>query len=291
MSQPAGSTYRCPNCATSVAGKFCPECGQPRDIHVRSVGEVWHDVTHTVTHVDSRAWQTLRLLVLRPGELTCEFFRGRLARYLPPFRLYLVLSVLYFAASAGLSSLDGEPPTPSVSVQPSASPAGPARCHLSLQLPGMGDISPRLNQACERVLADGGRHFKDVFRATAPKLMFALVPLVAAFALLLYWRPRRLYAEHLVFFLHGQALLFLVQTVLDLANSLGQRLPIAQPALAVVRVALAIYLCWYYYRAMRRFYGQGATRTLVKYGLLACTYLVLLGLTLLVGVVYTALHA
>ena len=60
-------------------------------------------------------------------------------------------------------------------------------------------------------LDGGGRHFAERFAATAPKLMFVFLPLMAGVALLFYWRPRRsLYAEHLVVFLHNHAFTFLL---------------------------------------------------------------------------------
>ena len=45
-------------------------------------------------------WQTLQLLVARPGQLTREFIAERHQQYLPPFRLYLVISLFFFALSA-----------------------------------------------------------------------------------------------------------------------------------------------------------------------------------------------
>jgi len=53
-------------------------------------------------NADSRVWRTLWPLAFRPGLLTQEFLRGRRARYTPPFRMYLVLSLLFFL----LASLD-----------------------------------------------------------------------------------------------------------------------------------------------------------------------------------------
>ena len=67
-----------------------------------------------------------------------------------------------------------------------------------------------LSRACEKIRSDGGGHFAERFAATAPKLMFLFLPLMAAVALLFYWRPRRLYAEHLVLFLHNHAFTFLL---------------------------------------------------------------------------------
>jgi hypothetical protein len=46
--------------------------------------------------LDSRLWQTLVPLVIRPGQLTRDYLLGRRARFMPPFRTYLVLSVVFF---------------------------------------------------------------------------------------------------------------------------------------------------------------------------------------------------
>ena len=51
---------------------------------------------HDLAHLDSRVWRTLIALLLRPGRLTNEFVAGRRTLYLPPFRLYLVLSLIFF---------------------------------------------------------------------------------------------------------------------------------------------------------------------------------------------------
>ena len=47
---------------------------------------------------DSRLWATLRALFARPGHLSAEFSRNRRASYLPPFRLYLFSSIVFFFA-------------------------------------------------------------------------------------------------------------------------------------------------------------------------------------------------
>jgi eukaryotic-like serine/threonine-protein kinase len=61
--------------------------------------DLFHDVTHEFLHVDSKIFRTVKLLLLKPGFLTREYFEGRRVRYVSPIRLYLVFSVLYFAAS------------------------------------------------------------------------------------------------------------------------------------------------------------------------------------------------
>jgi hypothetical protein len=61
----------------------------------------------------------------RPGRLTREFFAGHRASYLPPFRLYLVLSVLCFLV-AGLPGDEPKSPQNIVRAVPGAAPAGAA---------------------------------------------------------------------------------------------------------------------------------------------------------------------
>lgn len=54
------------------------------------------DFIEDVSQADARVWRTLRLLALRPGELTCEYLRGKRASFTPPLRLYVALSLLLF---------------------------------------------------------------------------------------------------------------------------------------------------------------------------------------------------
>ncbi|HEY7377064.1 MAG TPA: DUF3667 domain-containing protein [Steroidobacteraceae bacterium] len=57
---------------------------------------LFHYLLHDLVDLDSRVWRTLTALLLHPGRLTNEFITGRRTFYLPPLRLYLVLSLVYF---------------------------------------------------------------------------------------------------------------------------------------------------------------------------------------------------
>ena len=67
------------------------------DVSLRSLG---HEAFHEFAHVDGKLWQTLRVLVTKPGELTKQFLEGRRKRYISPVRLYLTCSLLFFALAA-----------------------------------------------------------------------------------------------------------------------------------------------------------------------------------------------
>jgi hypothetical protein len=94
----------CANCNALLSGRYCSSCGQRADTQAHSLGHFLGEATELLTHADSRVWATLWPLLARPGFLTREYFSGRRARYLQPFRLYLIMSVLFFVLSAVLGS-------------------------------------------------------------------------------------------------------------------------------------------------------------------------------------------
>src|SRR5690606_35615876 len=61
-----------------------------------SLSEVFSDLADIVFNVDSRVFRSLFDLYFRPGFLTTEYIAGRRARYVTPFRLFFVLSVIAF---------------------------------------------------------------------------------------------------------------------------------------------------------------------------------------------------
>jgi len=102
---PKPTTHVCANCHAELSGEYCAACGQRDEPHLHTVTHFASEAFESISHADSRLWKTLWYLVSRPGFLTREFFQGRRVAYLPPFRLYLVISVFFFLAVG----LPGEP--------------------------------------------------------------------------------------------------------------------------------------------------------------------------------------
>jgi hypothetical protein len=90
---------QCLNCETPLTGDFCHNCGQTAHIH-RSMGHVLEEVVHGITHLDSRTWRSLPMLLWRPGTLTRNYVMGKRARYVPPFGMFLASVFAMFLAFA-----------------------------------------------------------------------------------------------------------------------------------------------------------------------------------------------
>ncbi len=86
----------CLNCGARLRGQYCGTCGQRSRSRLISLWELISDAFGDLFEIDSRLWQTLVPLLIRPGRLTHDYLQGRRARYMPPFRMYLVLSLLFF---------------------------------------------------------------------------------------------------------------------------------------------------------------------------------------------------
>ena len=98
----AAEAHACPNCGAPVHGPYCHACGQSEKGMVRHLSEVFSDLADIVFNVDSRVFRSLFDLYFRPGFLTTEYIAGRRARYVTPFRLFFVLSLIAFFSMQSL---------------------------------------------------------------------------------------------------------------------------------------------------------------------------------------------
>jgi len=71
---------------------------------------LWHlikEAAEDISHLDSRLWRTMQPLLFKPGFLTNEYLAGRRARFIPPFRLYLALSIIFFLVTLSGVKISG----------------------------------------------------------------------------------------------------------------------------------------------------------------------------------------
>lgn len=289
---PLRAARRCLNCGAVLTGRYCAYCGQAADVHVPSTAELVHQALEGITHSDSRLWRSLYLLWFKPGELAREFIAGRRAAYLPPFRLYLVLSIIFFLV-ASVSNTQVK----FVSIDDTGvrvSKDSPVECAsvntTSFKAPLFGrDWAPRIRHVCGEIARDNGANLWHVAVGTAPKAMFIFLPLIAFLHMLLYWRPRHRYAEHLLFFLYVHAFFFSVMTLVMLSGDAAAAWPRLNPLWNLGPLLLWI-LPVYTVVAMRRVFGGSWTRTLVKASALFVVYMVVLFVALIGVFVYAVLQ-
>lgn len=108
----------CLNCGTAVQANFCSQCGQDTAAHMPSAMEFLHEFVGHYVALENKLLKTLSLLLFRPGRLTRDYLEGKRVRYVLPLRLYLTLSVIFFALGKWETHhFDGHMARPGVTVQ------------------------------------------------------------------------------------------------------------------------------------------------------------------------------
>ncbi|HAL39891.1 MAG TPA: hypothetical protein DCP03_18005 [Polaromonas sp.] len=246
----------CLNCGAPATGNFCPNCGQETAREPRTFAEFFHGLIAQYVAREGQLWQTLSKLFFAPGALTVEYLAGRRARYLRPFQLYLMASVIVFAAvqffglNLGLRLY------------------GDQGVHFlrNSRLIGAEDHSNGLRLMPVQIILDhfdtpgvrrfGAMSLEDRFtflRARRAQyvsyFVLFLVPILALTLGLFYRNRRRRYAEHLVFGLHCQTfLLFSLLVEAKLPTTLAD--------------ALSFWVIAYFTIALKRVYGGTWPETL-----------------------------
>ncbi|MGJ3230383.1 MAG: DUF3667 domain-containing protein [Oceanicaulis sp.] len=95
----------CANCHTPLQGPVCHNCGQLADEYHRPARGLVFEIIEGLTALDGRVARTIPDLLLRPGRVTRAYLKGARARFMPPFRLYIIASLIFFLLAPGFDNL------------------------------------------------------------------------------------------------------------------------------------------------------------------------------------------
>ena len=224
------SQQYCRNCRAPVTGEYCASCGQREGRADKRFLDLAGELLGDVFDMDSRFWRTLACLLLRPGFLSAEFIAGRRARYLPPLRLYLVISfVVFLLMSMGTADMAGsqgnvvtvgsDDAVPTVDTEQLATAAAdPNDWNVDIGVTDehspqwMQDTEQRIEQNALKLRNDPNQ-FVEVLVDYLPQMMFLLLPLFALLIQLMYLGSAFHYLQHLVFSLHYHSFVYLLYLV------------------------------------------------------------------------------
>ena len=86
----------CLNCGKALEGNYCPNCGQSTQSLRRPFWALLGESVETLFSIDGRIARTLPDLLIHPGRMTRAYLDGKRARFIPPFRLYVFASLVFF---------------------------------------------------------------------------------------------------------------------------------------------------------------------------------------------------
>ena len=267
--------------ADATPPRFCGVCGQEATVKPPTLGEFVQQFSGAYLSTEGALWRTLKLLLLKPGELTRLYLTGRRKHFLLPLRLYLTISVLMLLALrlADTMQIDLKAETAKV---PDLHKANITILSISDgtglglrdgvfycdKLPGwLCQRAQRRLDIDPKAVSEAVDQFKGRFIGNIGAAMFLLLPSFALWLKLVYLNRRMRYTEHLVFALHLHAFWFLA-------------FGLVFTGVGWLALAGILAVPWYTMAALRRVYGGRRWVRMLRAVLVSLLHGLLMGVTL-----------
>lgn len=88
----------CDNCGHQliVNDHYCSHCGQDNNTPNQPIRHLLVELFEAFTHLDHKVFLTFQNLFLHPGKYSLEYIENKRYRYVPPVRLYIFVSAVFF---------------------------------------------------------------------------------------------------------------------------------------------------------------------------------------------------
>ncbi|KAF2516990.1 DUF3667 domain-containing protein [Flavobacterium foetidum] len=283
----------CLNCRHVVEQKFCPNCGQENSESRKTFHHLFVHFFEDLTHYENAFWRTIRNLLFKPSTLTKEYLSGKRLSYLAPVRLYIFISFITFLLIALFPSktkdslTKGEKEITS-NFESSEKNSLNVDKKKYFQLKSMKEIDSiqKYGKESEKLNSFGywiyGKavhvtetntkkeiieKFVESFFHNIPKILFIIMPFFAFFLWLFHNKKRWYYFDHGIFTLHYFSfllLMFLIMFIIDrIIGSFGEDSPLSLISNVTTFVG-TVWMCYYFYPAHHRFYGESRIVSFVK---------------------------
>ncbi|MEO1475458.1 MAG: DUF3667 domain-containing protein [Pseudomonadota bacterium] len=281
----------CPNCGAPLRGEYCWNCGQSAKDMQQPVWTLTKDIFDSVLSIDGRLWKTVPALVFRPGHVTRSYLDGKRARYVPPFRLFLIASVAFFLLIFGMVErtgvLDGDDLVQGTDARDAVADIRVDGLALgerdgfdalfdedgSLNAEEVVDFLTEISedsddfteaqrdemveviQSMDQFTASRQELFNAI-QMWAPRMSFMLIPFNIILLTLMHFWVRRIYIyNHVIVALHMQTFLYLAASLAILVSNVSAGL-----AWAIFGISIPIY----FYKIMRKSYDTSRFLTFIR---------------------------
>ncbi|WP_343694876.1 DUF3667 domain-containing protein [Flavobacterium sp.] len=292
----------CLNCRHVVEQKFCPNCGQENSDSRKTFHHLFVHFFEDLTHYENAFWKTIKNLLFKPSTLTKEYLSGKRLSYLAPVRLYIFISFITFLLIAMFPSKvsdqinKGEKEISTSLVNQDkkeekvekGEKAENSKYKTHFELKSMKEIDSiqKYGKEDEKLsefeywLYEKSVHvtenntkkqiiekFIESFFHNIPKILFIIMPFFAFFLWLFHNKKKWYYFDHGIFTLHYFSfllLIFLIMFIIDrIVGFFGEDSPISFIS-GITNFVGAIWMCYYFYPAHHRFYGESRIVSFVK---------------------------
>ncbi len=236
----------CKHCYYQFEGKYCTNCGEkvrrPEELTLRSLGQEFFAI---LTNLDNQLFSSLRLLFLRPGELSRKYIEGIRIPYLKPIQLFLLANIVFFLFLSDVNIF-----------------RTPSSWYFQENVDGINvlekvkqlEVSRNLTREKVAMLYD------QKSSMIAKGAIVLLIPFIAFICQLLHIKKRIPYPQHVIFATHYFTSILLISVLVSLLVEFF--FDEYHQWLFIVPISLMIFL--YFTMSIKRFYNSKWPITLVK---------------------------
>ncbi|HET7818455.1 MAG TPA: DUF3667 domain-containing protein [Bacteroidia bacterium] len=281
----------CLNCKQNIAitDNYCSNCGQENHDVNLPISHFFMEVIEGLLHFDTKFFHTVKAMFLAPGKITLEYNEGKRMQYVPPARLYIFVSVIYFFAAGFALKINSGPginfsttltnnegtkvsstvlteqytekdislitqansiQLDSILISKKYQPGWMNR--LALKQAGLIKIDPKYHI-----------HLTEKVLKSISISLFFLMPIFALFLQLLFFKQNKLYVQHLIFSIHAHTMFFFILLLSQLIY-----ISIKYSVLSWALIAALVYLL----ASMKQVYSNSWGRIFLKFILLLIMY-------------------
>ncbi|EDY82329.1 hypothetical protein VDG1235_1949 [Verrucomicrobiia bacterium DG1235] len=185
----------CRNCDHSLNSNYCPNCGQRNLDFRRDWRGLIGEYASSFLNIDGKITRGIIQLLFRPGLSTQLFLAGKRASQIPPLRLYLFASLMFFL---WFTNQQGD------LIFNSSDPEQTQAKIDYAQTEGQPEFAKEFAKKLENPAA-----VQATFNTWLPRVFLLGVPLLALASRILFFKREYVYLEHIIISMHLQTFLLL----------------------------------------------------------------------------------
>lgn len=257
---------------------FCPQCGQENHDLKISFRHFLDEFLEGLFHFDNKIWTSLKYLFLYPGKITKDYIEGKRIRFVPPMRMYIFFSFVFFLLlNLWFSKVENKDTKVIEMIQAETGNKGDT---FNVQN-ALGSIrididSSKATESSNEVLWK--RKLTKLMALNKQEIhemnmriykymsygLFLLLPLLAFILKIFYRKSDKYYYEHLIAAIHFEALLYIMLSLVLIFIKIGLS------SLGVVFIFF-MGIMMYFSISLQRIYQNSWSKSILK----ACLILLL----------------
>lgn len=204
----------CLNCDKALQPwmNYCPKCGQENHVRRASIRVLSHDFLQDYWTFDSKLFKSIIPLLFKPGFLSKEFIEGRRVRYIPPIRMYLFISFIFFLVTSFLEQKQGivkiglDENKKIETVDTLKKDDIKMDSIISVE----NEMSTLITKKSDYISTqEGQKNMNLQMNKNFPFILFIMIPILAFVFFLFFRKKGYYYVDYLIYSLHLQSFIFI----------------------------------------------------------------------------------